>query len=159
MKTLVLGLGNPVLTDDAVGPRTSARLREQLNGQCGDDLEVDEHFRGGLQLMERLVGYERAIIIDATRTGAEPGEVQVFTIEGVPTQNTASAHDATLPTALELGRRCGAKLPAIGDIVVVGIEADDVLNFGEQCTPPVEAAIPRAVEVVLGILEQWSGKP
>jgi hypothetical protein len=38
----------------------------------------------------------------------------------------------------------------------VGIEAEDVLTFSEQCTPAVEAAIPRAVEEVLKALREFS---
>ena len=48
-------------------------------------------------------------------------------------------------------------LPANERIILVGIEAEDILNFSEQCTPAVEAAIPQAVEMVLKILEEGLG--
>ena len=54
-----------------------------------------------------------------------------------------------LPTALALGRQAGLHLPEDRNILLVGIEAEDVLNFGESCTPAVAAAVPRAVEEVL----------
>ena len=150
MKTLIIGLGNPVLSDDSVGLHVAAALRARIGDR--PDVEVAEDHRGGLQLMERLVGYDRAIVVDAICTGAEPGTIHRLTADGIPTQRSASAHDVNLPTALELGRQAGAHLPATEDIVLVGIEADDILTFGEQCTPPVRAAITRAVEAVLAAL-------
>ena len=54
---------------------------------------------------------------------------------------------------LSSGRRAGANLPANERIRLVGIEAQDILTFAEQCTPAVEAAIPRAVEAVLADLD------
>ena len=76
----------------------------------------------------------------------------------MPTQRSASAHDVNLSTALALGRRTGAYLPADENIRLVGIEAEDVVNFGDQCTPAVEAAIPRAVDEVIQILDSMRGE-
>ncbi|MGD8454356.1 MAG: hydrogenase maturation protease [Phycisphaerae bacterium] len=151
-RTLVLGLGNPLLTDDAVGLRVLEQLRPVLAGR--PDLELAEDYWGGLRLMERIVGYERVIIIDAQRTGAPPGTVCVLDTAG-PTQHGDSVHDMDLWTALEFGRRAGAELPAAGDIRIVAIEAADVETFGEQCTPAVEAGVPRAAELVQTLLTEW----
>ena len=57
MKTLVIGLGNPLLSDDSVGLHVIRQLRPLVADR--PDVEVDEDYRGGLQLMERLVGYDR----------------------------------------------------------------------------------------------------
>jgi len=64
-----------------------------------------------------------------------------------------------LPTALAFGRQAGADLPADQDVHLVGIEAQDVINFSAQCTPAVAAAIPRAVEEVVRLLETMRGEP
>jgi hydrogenase maturation protease len=151
MKTLLLGLGNPIVSDDSVGLRVSAILKEKLSGR--EDVEVSEDFWGGLRLMERLAGYERAIVIDAICTGAPPGTLHRLTPDDIGTQRSASAHDVNLATALEFGRKAGVSLPANSRIILIGIEAEDILNFGEHCTPAVEAAIPRAVEMVLDALK------
>ena len=58
----------------------------------------------------------------------------------------------TLPTALTLGRQAGLHLPDDEAISLVGIEAEDILNFGETCTPAVAAAVPRAVADVLAVV-------
>ncbi|MCP3981817.1 MAG: hydrogenase maturation protease [bacterium] len=150
MKTLVLGLGNPVLTDDAVGLRVARRLFQRLAFR--PEVEVDVDYNGGLRLMERMVGYDRAIVIDAMRSGRRPGTISLFDAETSPTRHSASSHDATLDLALEVGRRAGVTLPDEDHVVVVGIEAEDVSTFGEQCTPQVEAAIPAAVDTVMHVL-------
>ena len=150
MKTLVLGLGNPLVTDDSVGLRIVAELKSRLLDR--PDIEVGEDYWGGLRLMERLVGYDRAVVIDAIRTGAAPGTIHHLTPDAMPTQRSASAHDVNLPTALAFGRQAGLHLPEDRHILLVGIEAEDILNFGETCTPAVAAAVPTAVAEVLAAL-------
>jgi hydrogenase maturation protease len=155
MKTLILGLGNPLVTDDSVGLRVAAELKLALEGR--DDVDVDEDYWGGLRLMERMAGYARAIVIDAIQTGAPPGTIHQLSVDSIPTQRSASAHDVNLPTALALGRQAGVELPADDAILLVGVEADDILTFGEHCTPAVEAAIPLVVRGVLEALDRSPG--
>jgi hydrogenase maturation protease len=152
MKTLILGLGNPLVTDDSVGLRVVEQLKPLLADRA--DVEVSEDYWGGLRLMERMIGFDRAIIIDAIQSGAPPGTVHRLTPDSISTQRSASAHDVNLPTALEFGRKAGVALPKNDDILLVGIEAEDILNFGEQCTPAVEAAIPLAVGTVMRAIEE-----
>ena len=61
------------------------------------------------------------------------------------------AHDLDFATALELGRKVGLRLP--GDITIVAVEVQDVITFGEKCTPEVQVAISTAVDMVLRELE------
>jgi len=154
MKTLILGLGNPLITDDSVGLRVIEELKPLLADRT--DIEVSEDYWGGLRLMERMIGFDRAIVIDAIQTGAPPGTIHQLTPDGIPTQKSASAHDVNLSTALEFGRQAGMHLPENRHIQLVGIEAQDILTFGEQCTPSVQAAIPHAMETVLHILDAFS---
>ena len=152
MKTLLLGLGNPLVTDDSVGLRVVAQLRDRLAGEAG--IEVGEDYWGGLRLMERLVGFDHAVIVDAVMSGAPPGTIHRLTPADMSTQRSASAHDVNLPTALAFGRLSGECLPPDERILLVGIEAHDILTFCEQLTPAVEAAVPRAVEAVWDALVQ-----
>jgi len=151
-KTLVIGLGNPILTDDGVGIQTARAVRAALPPGAGVD--VREVSVGGLALMEAMIGYDRVILIDALMTpGSEPGTIRRLSLDELGhTLNTASSHDANLPTALSAGRRMGAALPADDAIAVIGIEAQETLTFGETCTPAVAAAIPAAVRMVLDSL-------
>jgi hydrogenase maturation protease len=145
VKTLILGLGNPLLGDDAVGLRVAERLRERLSGR--PDLDVLEEEAGGLRLMEVMTGYDRAVVVDAAVTGGTPGTVRRMGADEVPTQRTAIAHGIDLPRALELGRALGLPMPA--QVRVVAIEAERVLEFTNDMTPAVAAAVEPAIEAVL----------
>jgi len=153
MKILVLGLGNPLVTDDSVGLRVAAKLKRLLADR--PEVEVAEDYWGGLRLMERMAGYDRAIVVDAISTGTPPGTVHRLGVASIPTQHSASAHDVNLPTALALGRQTGVPLPRDEDILLVGIEAEDVVTFGEDCTPAVRAAIAPASKIVLEAVEAF----
>jgi hydrogenase maturation protease len=155
-RTLVIGLGNPILSDDSVGLRVVRSVRQRLEGRWPDVDFAEDHW-GGLRLMERMIGRERAIVVDAIRTGARPGTIHLLTTDSIPTQMSASAHDLNLPTALAFGRRAGARLPQDDCIRLVAIEVLEVETFGEGCTPCVARAIPRAVRTVIRLLGSQEG--
>ncbi len=157
--TLVVGLGNPLRGDDGVGWRVADALREALAHRASDandigSVEVEQLAVGGLTLMEHLVGYRRAILVDALAGGAAlPGTVTCQPLAELETRAAAhldSAHDAPLPAALEAGRALGALLPS--EIWAVGIEAVLHDRFDDRLTPEVESAVPAAVEACLGLL-------
>lgn len=151
-RTLVVGLGNPLLTDDSVGLEIAQRLTALLADR--PDVDVDLDYHGGLRLMEHMLGYQRSIVVDAIVTGeAPPGTVHTLdAVDAVRTQHSASAHDANLVTALDFARMMGADVPDPSDVLVIGVEAEDTQTFCEQRTARVEAAIPAAVQAVLGAL-------
>ncbi len=155
-KTLVIGLGNPLISDDSVGLRIVDRLKQQLAGRL--EVDVTEDYWGGLRLMERMIGYDSAIVIDAICTGATPGTIHHLTVNMMATQKSASAHDVNLPTALAFGRQAGAHLPADENVRLIGVEAEDVINFSDQCTPAVAAAIDPAVAEVARLLDSMLGE-
>ena len=146
-RTLIVGLGNPLLTDDAVGLRAAAALRECIPPEAGVD--VIEDYRGGLRLMECMIGYDRVVIIDALLIDAPPGSLHFLSVHDIPTQRSASAHDVNLPTALDFGRRAGARLPSDEDILLIGVAAGNVETFDEVMSPAVEAAVDEVVSAVL----------
>lgn len=163
--TIVVGIGNPILGDDGIGWRVVEEVERRwpvgaaAAGRIGSAPPAVEFLcvsLGGLSLMERLVGAGRAILVDAVTTGDRPvGAVLVLPLaELVPgvAGHLDNAHDASLPVALAAGRSLGAELPA--EITVVGIEAHRVDEFGEGLSPPVAAALPVAVEAVLGLLRR-----
>ena len=155
LKTLIIGLGNPLVSDDSVGLRVVKHLQPWLADE--PQVDVGEDYWGGLRLMERMIGYERAIVVDAICTGAPPGTIRLLGPNDLATQKSASAHDVNLPTALAFGRQAGAQLPLDEHIQLVGIEAQDILTFSEECTPEVAAAIPRAARMVMSLLENQAG--
>ncbi len=150
-KTLVLGLGNPILTDDGVGIHVVRALGAH---SIPPDVTCAEASVGGLRLLSVIEGYERLIIVDAIQsTGGRAG--QIFLLHPADMRTTlhaGSVHDLSLPGALSLGRNLAMKIPDDPYIRIIAIEAEDVLTLGEECTPAVAAAIPEAVKAVLAEL-------
>jgi len=146
MKTLVLGLGNPILSDDGVGIHVARALEGRLNQQ---EVTVEETSMAGLSLLDLLADYDRAIIVDAIQTRqGKVGQVYRLELEAFDTtQHASTPHDVNFATALELGNRLGLTLPR--QIDIFAIEVADVSTFSEECTPEVRRAIPVCVEKVI----------
>ncbi|MEW5746349.1 MAG: hydrogenase maturation protease [Nitrospirota bacterium] len=147
MKTVIIGLGNPILSDDSVGIKVSRALHHTLNGCSG--IDITEVYAGGIRLMDAMTGYDRAVIIDAVVTEhSEPGRYYRLSLSDlVSTRNTVSVHDMNLPTALEMGRMLDVPLPEHIDIW--GIEAKDVETFSEGLSEAVAQAVPAVVSCIL----------
>jgi len=146
MKTLVLGLGNSILTDDGVGPQVARELEGRLDQQ---EATVMEASLAGLNMLDLLAGYDRAIIIDAIQTiGGKAGQIYRLDLEAFnATRHAASPHDVNFATALELGNQLGLALPS--QIDIFAIEVADTSRFSEECTPKVTEAIPLCVEMIV----------
>jgi hydrogenase maturation protease len=155
MKTLIIGLGNPILGDDGVGWRVVEEIARKTANI--PEVEVDCVSLGGLSLMERLTGYERTILIDSIFTGEKPvGSISQLTLNDLPdltAGHSASVHDTSLRNALNVGRSMEIPLPRDEDVLIVAIEAENVYDFGETLSPAVEAAVPIAVQAVLELLK------
>lgn len=148
-RLLIIGLGNPYLTDDGAGIRVAEDVAQALPADT--PIDIIEVSVGGLTLMEAMIGYDRVLVIDALWSPPdEVGRVLVFDAGYLPeTLNSASTHDVDLPTALKIGRHLGVHLPEDEHIQIIGITANQVLDFGDEPSPAVKAAIPSAVAQVL----------
>lgn len=148
LKTLVLGMGNTILSDDGVGVYVVREVAERLEQ---GDVDFGEASVGGMRILDVIGGYERVIMVDAIQTrGGRAGEVYRLTPQDFTLSlHAGSSHDLSLPGALALGRGMGLTLPSDDDFVIIAIEVEDILNFGETCTCAVQEAMPRAVTMVL----------
>lgn len=150
-KTLILGLGNTMLTDDGVGIRVVRALKARTlpPGVISAVAAV-----GGLRLLEMIAGYERLILVDAVLTpGKRPGEIALLKAGDLPASlHAGSAHDLSFAAALALGRELGIQIPEDRQIHIVAIRVADVKTLSEHMTPAVEASVPEAVEAVRGVL-------
>ncbi len=155
MKTIVVGVGNPVRSDDGAGLAVARLLRERR--RSADEFEVAELWAGGLRLIEAMSGYDRAVVIDALSSGAVPaGTVVRLTPDDLGgARNLSCPHDSSLPAALETYRRLGQPLPE--KIVLWGIEAQELVAFSEELTAPVAGAIPEAAHAILEELRAEGG--
>jgi hydrogenase maturation protease len=153
MKKLLIGLGNPILGDDGVGWKVVEEVQKRLCPESG--VAVDYLSLGGISLMERLIGYQRVVLVDAFISNENIGSVFVYKLDEIPNYSAfhvSSAHDMTLQSAIELGKWMGAVLP--DEILVVGIATRRIIDFSEEFSPLVDQAIPKAIDVVLGLLKQ-----
>jgi hydrogenase maturation protease len=162
MKTLVIGLGNPILGDDGVGWVVAEKVQAALSNPplstAGDQpVEIDFASLGGLSLMERLTDAERVILIDSLFTGKKPvGTVSQFNLTDLPdltAGHSASAHDTSLRNALNVGRSMHINLPEDDHVIIVAIEAENVYDFSQELSPAVAEAVPQAVKMVMNLLE------
>ena len=146
MKTLVLGLGNLILSDDGVGIRVVQEIEKQLKDP---QITVAEVAEAGLRLLDSIIGYDKVIIIDAVQTErGHAGQIYRMGPEDFSlTKHFSSPYQINFATALELGKMLNLAMPQ--KITIFAVEAKDISTFSEKCTPEVEQAIPEVVKMVL----------
>jgi len=146
MKTIVLGVGNPILQDDGVGLHVIEALRQRLTNPL---VTVETASTGGMNLLDMIRGYEKVILIDAVKQNdSKPGEVKRFLLSDFHSVHSCNPHDVSLSEALHLAAQLGEKhLPL--QIILIGITVKNTYEFGEQLSNEVSSAIPTAVSLVL----------
>jgi hydrogenase maturation protease len=143
MKTLVLGLGNPILRDDAVGIRIAQELKRETSAQ--DVIGTSE---AGLALLDYAVGYDKLVIIDSIMTEkGKPGELYKLELEDLkPGVSFSSSHGVDIATAFTLGEKLGYPMPR--QVTIYAVEIRDNTTLGEECTQEVEERIPFIVRQI-----------
>lgn len=145
-KLLFLGLGNPILSDDAVGIRVVDKIKSIMGDSNGIDFVTGS--MAGLRILDVIQGYDELVIVDAIEKGGEPGTLYKIPIEDLEgTLHLTSLHSINLVTAIELGRKMSLKIPK--RISIYGIEVKDVVKFSEKMTPEVEESIPKNAEDII----------
>lgn len=153
VKTLVLGLGNPILTDDGVG----IHIVRAVARRCSSNQSVvfAEASVGGLRLLDVIEGYDRLVLVDAIQTHAnQPGTMhRLHPGDLKQSLHSGSTHDLPLAEVLGLARHLGLRIPRDEEISIVAIEVEDVVSLGETCTPAVTRSIPDALRTVMAELQ------
>lgn len=144
MKTLILGFGNPILRDDAVG----IRIAEALEGEF-PDITVVATSEAGLSILDEVTGYDKLVIIDSIKTGkGKPGELYKLTLEDLkPKSDFSSSHGLDIATAFKLGEKLGYPMPE--KVSIYAVEVKDNTTFGEGCTPEIERSISLIVRQII----------
>jgi hydrogenase maturation protease len=144
MKALILGFGNPILTDDAIGIRVAQELEEEF-----PDLAVAATSEAGLSLLEQVTGYDKLVIIDSIKTGrGKPGELYRLELDDLkPASDFPSFHGLDIATAFKLGEKLGYPMPE--RVSIYAIEVKDNTTFGDKCTPEVEQSMPFIVRQII----------
>ena len=138
MKTLILALGNPVLSDDAVGWEIADRMAAILPEE---EFHVLKESGATLDLVPQFQGYERLIVIDAVRIGEAPiGTVHRFALSDLAsTVRYSSAHDVNFATAFAAASELGYHVPK--DVRIYAVEVKELNRFAETCTPELKGKL------------------
>jgi hydrogenase maturation protease len=154
MKTLVVGLGNDLLGDDAIGVLAARKLAGELSGEV-DVIESSLH---GLALLDLFVGYNRLIIIDAISTGElSPGniiELDPEDLKGIP---GPSPHYTGLPELITIASQLQLEFPE--EIKVLAVEVADPHAVGRKLSDPVASALGEVIRRVKECLRRWEEVP
>ena len=150
MKTIVLGVGNPILKDDGVGIHVIEELRKK--NLHTSDVSFDTAYTGGLNLLDMIRGYDKVILIDAiSQEQGAPGKVRRILIHSATSLHLINPHDVSLAEALSLAQNLGeTSLPK--EIILIGIVVRQSYDFGETLSAEVQRAVPTAVRMVLSEL-------
>jgi hydrogenase maturation protease len=150
MKTVVIGLGNTILSDDGAGIYIARYLGKSIRGPETTIIETES---AGMNLMEMLDGYDRAILVDSIQLEGEiPGTVFRLKLNDLKiTPRLSSSHDIDIVTAIELGKKLGLKMPE--DVIIFAVQTEDVLTIHEGCTEKVEKVLPRVAAEIEGMIK------
>ena len=151
MQIAVLGLGNLMRTDDAMGMLMLSRLID--DGRLPDGIRVIEGGTLGLDLLESLRGVTHLLALDAVDVGAAPGTLVRFegeALEGLPISKSVHLLGfADLMGALQL---MGA---APAEVVLLGVQPEST-DWGTELTLAVADAQPELMAAALAQIAIWS---
>ena len=147
-RTVVLGLGNPVLSDDGVGLAVVAALRRLLRADPIPGVDVLASTRAGFELIDLLRDYGRAVLVDClTLPEPQPGRVRRLGLDDFAgSSRLVNVHELSVGLAFQLAERMGIRMPT--QVEILAVEAADTLTIAESLTPTVQAAVdPLAHEI------------
>lgn len=142
--TLILGLGNTIMADDGLGPTFIDLMRQQ--GELPEGVELLDGGTLGLDLLPRLEGLDRLIIVDAVETGLSPGTLVRYRGDEVPQalETKLSPHQMGLKDLLAVARLMD-QLPE--ELVLFGVQPATI-EMSTELSPLVAARLPELVAMV-----------
>lgn len=151
-RAVCIGLGNTILSDDGIGIYVLRAIKKKARSTAIDFIEASA---GGLDLLDYMTGYDFAVIIDAVRTGRhKPGTVLKIPAQDLPGGSSLTRHQVSLAEALALAGTIGMPVPE--NILIYGIEVEDIETFSETCSPALVKRLPHIVrEIVPDIIPQF----
>ena len=142
-KTLVCGIGNPMLKDDRAGIEVAEKIEA-----LGLPVDIEIIYGVGFEVLDKVLGYDRVFVIDAAKLGKEPGTIHEVSVDDIFSEHyLATSHAVTLGSTLKAGYELFPdQMPE--DLTIYLIEAEDYFEFTKQCTPRVVVAIAEVVEKI-----------
>jgi len=145
---MVIGIGNLLRADDGVGVHVVRKLRETR-----PDIDAVDLSTASIEMLEFIRGGDRVVIVDATKTGAEPGTIHRIAPEQLRKSSFTFSHGLNLFGVLILGQQLyPEEMPK--EIVILAVEAEDVDSFGTELTEKVQAAVPKILKIIVDEFEK-----
>lgn len=136
MKTVIIGIGNPNFKDDGVG----LKIVEAFENIT----DIVKLLNISFELIDSMLGYDKAIIVDGVKTGKEPGSIIEFNTDYWGNVYASGTHNLSIFELIRIGKSIYPdEMPK--EIKIIGVEVEDVETLTRQLSPSVEAAIPEAV--------------
>src|ERR1035437_2332477 len=149
-RILLLGLGNDILTDDAVGLHVVHELQRELAGH--PSIDVRETTEMGLALLDFITGYRAVVIVDSIQTGkAAPGSIHELDAAALNHLTGRTPHFVGVSETLALGRQLGLVMPE--QVRIFAIEVEDPFTLGTSMTPVLQSALPGIVQRIAVALQ------
>jgi hydrogenase maturation protease len=148
LKTIIVGLGNPSFSDDGIGLLVARAVKNEV---LEEGISVLDSPGPGIDILDIIADFDKAIIIDAVQTpDGKPGSIYRFDLDTISSLKQSSPHKIDFAMAIKLGQKLGLQLPS--EIIVYGIEVQEVDRLLEGCTSSVMASIPVCVEKLINEL-------
>jgi hydrogenase maturation protease len=150
-KTVVLGLGNLIRSDDGIGLYALTQLEQDR--RLPVDVRVVEGGTKGLELVPYICDACRLLVLDAVDVGTTPGAVtRIIGKEVCSLSGSASVHELALADLLNALRIMGQEPE---EVVLLGVQPQNT-ELGTVLSAPVQQALPTLVETALCELSRWS---
>jgi hydrogenase maturation protease len=152
IEALVLGIGNVLWADEGFGVRAVEALHEAC--ECPPGVTVLDGGTQGLALMEYVCAAHRLIVFDAIDFGLSPGSLKVLRGDEVPAWGATklSAHQTGFNDLLALAR-LNDRAPQ--EMVLIGVQPEDLSDFGGSLRASVKARLPEAIAIAVRQLAEW----
>lgn len=146
-ETIILGLGNPILSDDSIGLRVVDKIEEILSPI--NNVDFSKVASSGIEILDIISGYKRLILIDVIKTGmVEIGTLKKYDVLDFENSiHLSSPHQLNFPSVIEFAKKIGIPIPDVIDIFT--IEVEDIYTISEECSPNIKNKIPEIAGEVI----------
>lgn len=154
-RVLVLGIGNLVMSDDGVGVKVVQQLQREY--RFAETVEIMDGGTLGLDLLPKLEGIERLIVVDAVETGEKPGTCVRLVGEELPIalETKVSPHQMGLKDLLSVAELMGH---SPREMVLIGVQPGSI-EMDTELTAAVEVKVDVLARMVLDELAIWGVVP
>jgi len=147
---IVMGLGNKLLGDDGIGAHLIDDLQKEVDLE---GISYQTSLNGSLEIIEMLIDYKMAFILDGIRTeDGIPGDIYFMdAVDFMETLHLSNVHDMDFPTALKLAEKMNYRMPE--KIRIIGIEVMEDKIFNESLTPSLREKYADILQLVINSIK------